>query len=174
MILGPFSRIILGSNTEAIGQHLQCRVRAAASRVDDVRWPGPKTSFRLPSPPSLSLSIHTRALHSLYRLGQIGSPLECLPQTISVARAHLSLLPLSRGNACSSTSPPVRYLDDPWLFFCFFLSDLLAKGSILSTKVPAPPPEPDPDDDPPGAPPPPELDPGPPPPELPVELDMSS
>ena len=44
--------------------------------------------------------------------------------------------PFSRGSAVSSTSPPVLYLEDPWLFFCFFLRLLLAKGSILSTKVP--------------------------------------
>ena len=36
----------------------------------------------------------------------------------------------------SSTSPPVLYLDDPWLFRCFFFSDRLANGSILSTNVP--------------------------------------
>lgn len=36
----------------------------------------------------------------------------------------------------SSTSPPVRYLDEPWLFFCFFFNDLFAKGSMRSTKVP--------------------------------------
>ncbi len=45
-------------------------------------------------------------------------------------------LPLSSGNGVSSTSPPVLYLDDPWLFLCFFFSDLLAKGSIRSTNVP--------------------------------------
>ncbi len=48
---------------------------------------------------------------------------------------RLRLLPFSNGRAVSSTSPPVRYLDDPWLFFCFFLSDLLANGSIRSTIV---------------------------------------
>ena len=45
-------------------------------------------------------------------------------------------LPLSSGNGVSSTSPPVLYLDDPWLFLCFFFNDLLAKGSIRSTNVP--------------------------------------
>ena len=51
--------------------------------------------------------------------------------------AWFYILPFSKGNAVSSTSPPVRYLDDPWLFFGFFFNDRLANGSIRSTNVPA-------------------------------------
>ena len=40
------------------------------------------------------------------------------------------------GRAVSSTSPPVRYLELPCDFFCFFFRLRLANGSILSTKVP--------------------------------------
>ena len=65
---------------------------------------------------------------------------------------EISFLPLRSGSACSSTSCPPLYLDDPWLLFCFFFIDLLAKGSIRSTKVPeADEPDPDPDPDPPEA-----------------------
>ena len=45
-------------------------------------------------------------------------------------------LPFNSGKGVSSTSPPVLYLDEPWLFLCFFFKDLLAKGSIRSTNVP--------------------------------------
>ena len=49
---------------------------------------------------------------------------------------NLVILPFNRGNAVNSTSPPVRYLDDPWLFFGFFFNERLANGSIRSTNVP--------------------------------------
>lgn len=46
-----------------------------------------------------------------------------------------NLLPLRRGNCCSSTSCEFLYLELPCDFFVFFLSDRFAKGSILSTNV---------------------------------------
>ena len=46
------------------------------------------------------------------------------------------VLPFNNASWVISTSPPVLYLEDPWLFFCFFFKDLLAKGSIRSTTVP--------------------------------------
>ena len=48
----------------------------------------------------------------------------------------LLILPFKRGNAVNSTSPPVRYRDDPWLFFGFFFNERFANGSIRSTNVP--------------------------------------
>ena len=57
----------------------------------------------------------------------------CLMMTSAISKW---VLPLSSGSAVSSTSPPVLYLEEPWLFFCFFFNDRLANGSIRSTNVP--------------------------------------
>lgn len=49
---------------------------------------------------------------------------------------HWMFVPFSRGSAWSSTSCELRYLELPWDFLVFFLSDRFANGSMRSTNVP--------------------------------------
>lgn len=53
----------------------------------------------------------------------------------SNAMSTSGCLPLRGGRACSSTSWEFLYLELPWDFLVFFLSERLANGSIRSTKV---------------------------------------